>query len=243
MEKKTEIETGEVFLNPRTDFGFKKIFMDKELLIDFLNEIIGEKARITNVEYLPNTVLGEWDTDRKAVFDLYCTNSDNECFIVEMQQYRHTFFIDRSLFYTSAAIRDQAPVGKWDYQLKAVYFIAILNFVEFEEEDVRETYLEQAYLYRRNAQKRLSDRLNMVFIELPKFTKTLEELTTNTERWIYLLKNLEQLKDRPPEVQGRIFERLFKRARINRLTNKEMEEYRASILEYDSVKNAIAYSE
>jgi predicted transposase/invertase (TIGR01784 family) len=110
MEEKTV--TDEVFLNPRTDFGFKKIFMDKKLLIDFLNGIIGGKARITNVKYLPNTVLGEWDTDRKAVFDLYCMNSNNEYFIVEMQQCRQTYFIDRSLFYTSAAIRDQAPVGK-----------------------------------------------------------------------------------------------------------------------------------
>jgi predicted transposase/invertase (TIGR01784 family) len=83
----------------------------------------------------------------------------------------------------------------------------------------------------------------MIFVELPKFTKTAKELTTNTERWIYLLKNLEKLKDRPPEVQGRIFENLFKRARINKLTNKEMEEYRTSIYEYDSIKNAIAYSE
>jgi hypothetical protein len=83
----------------------------------------------------------------------------------------------------------------------------------------------------------------MLFIELPKFTKTAGELNTNVERWIYLLKNLEKLKDRPPEVQGRIFERLFKRAQVNRLTNKEMEEYRTSIFEYDSIKNAIAYSE
>jgi predicted transposase/invertase (TIGR01784 family) len=240
MEKKTEIN--EVYLNPRTDFGFKKIFTDKELLIDFLNGIIDEKAHITNVEYLPNEVLGEWDTDRKAVFDLYCTNSNNEYFIVEMQQYLQTYFIDRSLFYTSAVIRNQAPAGKWDYKLKAVYFIAILDFVEFGESEVKETYIEQVYLYRRNAQKRLSDKLNMIFIELPKFTKMLEELTTNMERWIYLLKNLEKLKDRPPEVQGRIFKKLFKKADINKLTNREMEEYKTSIFEYDSVKNAIAYS-
>jgi hypothetical protein len=88
MEKTTE--TGEVYLNPRTDFGFKKIFSDRELLIDFLNGIIGGKAPITSVEYLPNTVQGEWDTDRKAVFDLYCINSDNDHFIVEMQRYRLT---------------------------------------------------------------------------------------------------------------------------------------------------------
>jgi predicted transposase/invertase (TIGR01784 family) len=140
-------------------------------------------------------------------------------------------------------IRNQAPVGKWDYQLKAVYFIAILDFVEFEEAEVKDTYMEQIYLYRKNAQKRLNNKLNMLFIELPKFTKTAEELTTNTERWIYLLKNLEKLKDLPPEVQGRIFRRLFERAQVKKLTKKEMEEYKTSILEYDSVKSAIAYSE
>jgi predicted transposase/invertase (TIGR01784 family) len=242
-KRESKAEISGIYLNPRTDFGFKKIFMDKELLIDFLNEIIEEKARITNVEYMPNEVLGEWDTDRKAVFDLYCTNSDNEYFIVEMQRYHQTFFIDRSLFYTSATIRNQAPAGKWDYRLKAVYFIAILDFVEFEEENVKDTCIEQIYLYRKNAQKRLTDKLNMIFVELPKFTKQAEELSTNTEQWLFTLKNLEKLKSRPLGVQGKIFEKLFKRAQINKLTEKEVEEYKTSILEYDSVKDAIAYSE
>ncbi|MDR2042150.1 MAG: Rpn family recombination-promoting nuclease/putative transposase [Tannerella sp.] len=242
MEKKKQTATGEVFMNPRPDFGFRKIFMDRELLIDFLNGLIGERAQITGVEYLPNTVAGEWDADRKAVFDLYCTNSEGEYFIVEMQRCLQPHFIDRSLFYASAVIRSQAPAGKWDYRLKAVYFIAVLDFVEFTEADVRESYVEQACLYRRNAQRPLSDKLNMLYIELPKFKKTPEELTTNADRWFYLLKNLEKLKDRPPEVQGRIFEKLFKRAQINRLTTKEMEEYKTSVLEYDSIKSAIAYS-
>ncbi|MDR1332547.1 MAG: Rpn family recombination-promoting nuclease/putative transposase [Tannerella sp.] len=240
MEEKADI--GDVYLNPRTDFGFKKIFLDKDLLIDFLNVIINEEARITDVEYRPSEMSGEWDTDRKAVFDLYCKNSNDEHFIVEMQRYRQTYFIDRSLFYASAAIRSQAPRGKWNYELKAVYFIAILDCVAFEEEEVRDTCIERAFLYREQARKRLSDRLSMIFVELPKFTKTAEELSTNTERWLFLLKNLERLNARPPEVRGEIFERLFRIAEIKKLTEREMEEYRTSIFEYDSVKDAIAYS-
>jgi predicted transposase/invertase (TIGR01784 family) len=229
----------EVYLNPRTDFGFKKIFFDRELLIDFLNEIIGEKARITDVEYLPNEILGEWDTDRKAVFDLYCRNSEGEYFIVEMQKAQQVNIAERSMFYTACSIRNQAPKGKWDYKLKAVYLVAVLDFVAFKEKEVRDEYIEQVYLYRQQAKKKLSDKLDMIFIELPKFTKQLEDLTTNTDRWLYILKNLEKLTSRPAEVQGKVFKRLFELAEIKRLTEEDMEAYKTSILEYDSIKTAI----
>jgi predicted transposase/invertase (TIGR01784 family) len=232
----------EVYLNPRTDFGFKKIFWDKELLIDFLNEIINEKERITDVEYIPNEILGEWDTDRKAVFDLYCKNSEGETFIVEMQKAQQANIVERSLFYSAYSIRNQAPKGKWDYKLKAVYLIAVLDFVAFKEKEAKDDYIEQVYLYRMQAKKRLSDKLNMIFIELPKFTKQPEELETNMDCWLYILKNLENLTSRPTEVQGKVFKRLFELAEIRKLTQKDMEAYKTSILEYDSIKTAVMLS-
>ncbi|MDR1116527.1 MAG: Rpn family recombination-promoting nuclease/putative transposase [Tannerella sp.] len=212
------------------------------MLIDFLNEIIGEKARITDVEYLPNELSGEWDTDRKAVFDLYCKNSEGEYFIVEMQKASQINIVERSLFYSACSICNQAPKGKWDYKLKAVYLVAILDFVAFKEKETEEEYIEQVYLYRNRAKKKLSDKLNMIFVELPKFTKQLKELETNTDRWLYILKNLEKLTSRPAEVQGRMFEKLFEIAEIRKLTKKDKEAYKTSILEYDSIKTAMMLS-
>ncbi|GHT18502.1 hypothetical protein AGMMS4957_00920 [Bacteroidia bacterium] len=83
------------YINPLTDFGFKKLFgteHNKELLIDFLNEIIKEEGCITDISYLPTEQLGAEEEDRKAVFDIYCTNERGEHFIVEMQNAREPYF-------------------------------------------------------------------------------------------------------------------------------------------------------
>ena len=101
----------ERFVNPYTDFGFKKLFgteLNKELLISFLNALLPEREQI--------------------VFDVYCTNEKGERFLVEMQRGEQQFFKDRSLYYATFPIREQACRGNdWDYRLKAVYVIGILE--------------------------------------------------------------------------------------------------------------------
>jgi hypothetical protein len=97
MAKKSEqpVSAPTVFLNLLTDFGFKKVFGDKELLIDFLNGILSE-AHITDVKYQPTEHIGDWDTERKAVYDLLCTNEKGEYFLVEMQRVLQKHFTDRA---------------------------------------------------------------------------------------------------------------------------------------------------
>ncbi|MDR2041658.1 MAG: Rpn family recombination-promoting nuclease/putative transposase, partial [Tannerella sp.] len=134
MNDREEIQPKDpVFLNPLTDFGFKRIFGDRELMIDFLNEVI-QDVYIQNVKYKPTEQLGDWDKERKAVFDLLCTNEKGEYFLVEMQHARQRYFADRMLFYSSYLIRNQAPRKKdWNFELKAVYVVSVLDFVLAEE--------------------------------------------------------------------------------------------------------------
>jgi predicted transposase/invertase (TIGR01784 family) len=121
-----------IFINPFTDFGFKKLFgteFNKELLIDFLNQVLGDRERIQDLTYLNTENLGSTAADRKAIFDLYCENEKEERFIIELQNVKQQYFKDRSIFYSTFPIQSQAPKGKdWDYYLKAVYTIGILNF-------------------------------------------------------------------------------------------------------------------
>jgi predicted transposase/invertase (TIGR01784 family) len=84
--------------------------------------------------------------------------------------------------------------------------------------------------------------LNFIFVELPKFKKPVEALETNVDRWLFCLKNLSRLNARPAEVQGRIFEKLFKAAEIKKLTETDMEAYNKSILEYQDVRDAVDYA-
>jgi predicted transposase/invertase (TIGR01784 family) len=235
-----------VYMNPLTDFGFKKIFfteLNKELLIHFLNEFIQDE-RIVDIRYRPTEQLGEWERDRRATFDIFCTNTKGEYFIVEMQRARQEFFADRALFYSSFPIRNQAPKGKeWNYELKAVYFIAILDFTLFEEEGDEKYVVERVHLLRERTKTKFSNKLNLIFVELPKFNKPAEELRTNADNWLFSLKNLERLNNRPPEVRGRIFKKLFEAAQIKMLTPNEMEEYKKSITDYYDVRSAIRYAE
>ncbi|TAG85330.1 MAG: hypothetical protein EAZ20_15455, partial [Bacteroidetes bacterium] len=127
------------FINPYTDFGFKKLFgeeVNKDILIDFLNTLLDlqDEKRIKNIRYLKNEHLGKYESDRKAIFDIYCETESNEKFIVEMQKAKQQFFKDRALFYTSFLIQQQAKKDNkkknfvWDYELKNVYCVALMDF-------------------------------------------------------------------------------------------------------------------
>jgi len=231
-----------VYINPLTDFGFKRIFgqeKNKELLIDFLNEIIGEEQRIADIDYQPTFQIGGAEDERKAVFDICCKNEKDENFIVEMQKAKQAYFVDRSLFYATFPIQNQAPQGSWNFELKAVYTVAILDFILFDD---TANCIEKIYLTRENTKTKYSDKLNFVFVELPKFKKPLEELVTNFDNWLFCLKNLSSLNARPMEVQGRIFEILFRTAEIKKLTKTEMETYSKSVLEYDDIRDAMNHA-
>ena len=99
----------ERYINPYTDFGFKKLFgteLNKELLISFLNALLQGEQTVKNVTYLNAEHLGTQEIDRRAVFDVYCEGENGEKFLVEMQRGEQQFFKDRSLFYTTFPIRE-----------------------------------------------------------------------------------------------------------------------------------------
>lgn len=241
-----EVILQERYMNPLSDFAFKKLFfneLNKELLIDFLNEVLPWKDKILDIQYQPTLQLGDWEADRKVIFDIFCTNGKGEFFIIEMQKARHPHFRDRCLFYSTFPIRKQAPQGLWNFKLKAVYTIAIMDFTLFNEfEEDENLYIEHVNLLRDSTKTLFSDKLNYVFIELPKFRKEVAELKTNMDRWLFCLKNLSKLDSRPPEVQGKIFEMLFKAAEIQQLKETEMEKYRKSILEYNDVREVADFA-
>ncbi len=126
----------EKYVNLFTDFGFKKLFGEessKTHLIAFLNTLLPVKHHIKELSYTNNEKLGASSTDRKAIFDLHCTSTTGERFIVELQKAKQNFFKERSIFYATFPIQEQAEQGDWDFKLDAVYTIGILDF-EFDED-------------------------------------------------------------------------------------------------------------
>jgi predicted transposase/invertase (TIGR01784 family) len=229
-------EQRERYINPYTDFGFKKLFgteMNKELLISFLNALFNdEDKQIEDVQYLNGENLGDGYGDRRSVFDVYCTTSDGSQFIVEMQKAEQTYFKDRSVYYATTPIRQQAPKGKWDYHLENVYTIGILNFEFPNNEYAPDSYRHEIKLKDVEDHHVFYDKLTFIYLEMPKFNKTEDELETMFDKWMFVLRNLSRLMERPVALQDRVFKKLFEQAEIAKYSVEERRQYEASQKEY-----------
>lgn len=235
-------EWKELYIDPRTDFGFKYLFgtpMNKELLIGFLNAIFHGTHVIKDLTYLNGEQLGIRKEDRRAIFDVYCETESGEKFIVEMQNVFQQFFKDRSVYYSTFPIREQAKRGDWDYRLESVYTVGILNFVFDEDKNSKDYFHHEVKLMDVNTKKVFYDKLTFIYLELPKFTKTEHELETLFEKWVFVLKNLSRLLERPAALQERVFNRLFEAASITRFTPKQLREYEDSVKAYRDIVNAV----
>lgn len=244
------------YINPYTDFGFKLLFgteMNKELLVSFLNALLFGKEVIKNVTYLNTEHLGTQEYDRRAVFDVYCENEQGEKILVEMQRGEQQFFKDRSLYYATFPIREQAPRGEWDYELKGVYVIGILNFVFHESpsqvsageksrllsESASDCFHHQVQLVDLKTKEVFYDKLTFIYLEMPKFNKTEAELETMFDKWMFVLRNLSGLLERPSALQDRVFNRLFKAAEIAAFSPQRRSEYWESLKNYRDWKNVL----
>ncbi|MCF0056235.1 Rpn family recombination-promoting nuclease/putative transposase [Dyadobacter sp. CY356] len=232
------------FIDPLTDFGFKRLFgsePNKEILIDFLNQLfLGQKV-IRDLTYNQTELYGNNEDSKRAIFDLLCTGDNGEQFLVEMQRGRQDFFKERAIFYTSRLISEQLPKGnKWGYKLKEVYFIALLEFTL--EESTSEQYLHDLCLIDKVTGKIFYDKLEYKFIELPKFTKTENELFTDLDRWLFLLKNIVKMDKMPLFMRKSVFEKVFKIAELNNLNKEERMSYDSSLKAKWDYENVMDYA-
>ena len=228
------------YINPFTDYGFKKLFgteINKDLLIDFLNQVLPERHHIQELSYTPTEQLGAGEVDRKAIFDLYCTSPSGERFIVEIQKAKQNYFKDRSVYYSTFPIQEQAKKGDWDYQLAAVYTIGILDFV-FDDDRHEEQVRHIVKLKDQQCQD-FYDKLTFIYLEMPNFNKAESELETDFDKWMYVLKHLPYLQNRPAALQERIFEKLFEAAEIARFDAEEKARYEESLKYYRDLKNVV----
>ena len=234
-EKEMEVEISERYVNPYTDFGFKKLFgseLNKDLLISLLNALFHDKPEITDLSYMNTEHLGEGIVDRKAVFDVYCQLTDGSRIIVEMQKAEQQYFKDRSIYYSTYPIREQGHKGEWNYHLKNVYTVGILNFTFPDGEYPDDSMIHEIKLKDVADNHVFYDKLTFVYLEMPKFNKKEEELETMFDKWMFALSNLARLLERPKALQERIFTRLFEQAEIAHFTPVEREQYVASKKEY-----------
>lgn len=220
------------FINPFTDYGFKKIFgqeISKDLLIDFLNDLLKGERVITDLTFLNNEQLPQYDEGRGIIYDIYCSTDTGEKIIVEMQNKSQLHFKERALFYLSNAIAQQGEAGtEWKFNLKAVYGVFFMNFLLNDNVKLRTDVI----LADRETGELFSDRMRQIFIALPRFCKEEHECENDFERWIYTLKNMETLKRMPFKARKAVFEKLEEIADVASLSKEERERYQNSVNVY-----------
>ena len=237
--KKGENKMSGRYINPYTDYGFKYLFgtePNKDITLELVNALLQGKEVIKSLTLLPTEQLGDTKDDRRSVFDVYCENEQGDKIIIEMQKADQPWFKDRSVYYSSFPIRSQGERGKWLFGLKAVYTIGILDFVFDEDKDDEEYYHHVVQLMDVEKNTVFYDKLTYIYLEMPKFRKTEEELETIADKWLYALKHLPDLLERPKALQERIFKKFFDVAEIAALPKEEYAKYwESEKIFYDNV--------
>ncbi len=231
------------YINPFTDFGFKKIFGEeasKPLLLDFLNALLPQQTKIVDLNFKNTEQPGQTDLDRKAIYDIYCENERGEKFIVELQKAKQNYFKERTIYYSTFPIREQAEKGQWNYNLKAVYCIGILDFTfdDYESESEKGEVVHTIKLKDQDG-KTFHDKLNYIYLEMPNFQKEEEALETRLDKWLYFIEHLEDFQTIPAIFKDEVFTKAFEKAELAKFNQAEMDSYENSLKIYRDLKGVI----
>ncbi len=231
------------YLNPFTDFGFKKIFGEeasKPLLIDFLNALLPISSKIVDLAFKNTEQLGQTNLDRKVIYDIYCENETGEKFIVELQKAKQNYFKERTVYYSTFPIREQAEKGEWNYNLKAVYCIGILDFTfdDYETEPEKSEVVHTIKLKNQNG-KIFYDKLTYIYLEMPNFKLTENQLISRLDKWLFFIKHLEDFQSIPAIMADEVFNQAFSRAEIAKFGQSELMNYENSLKIYRDLKGVI----
>ena len=235
------------------DKGFKIVLGQtgsEEVLKHLLNRMLGTK--ISWLEYRNTEHPGMTEDERSSRFDVYCEDEDGTCFQVEMQNWSQKFFNKRAVYYSSLILQDQAAKAqrqarqklfKWDYDFKPLYVVSFLNFKNWTAENLGEKQNEYISIYRYSdieTKNELGDGTNLVFVDLYRFSKSIEECDSLDEIWLYSIKNMFSLGSCPEEVKGTEIEDLFIRSELAKMTKEQRIKYEEEVMTRNDILNSIA---
>jgi predicted transposase/invertase (TIGR01784 family) len=234
------------FINPRVDYAFKKIFgshQSEKILISFLNAIIydGEKIieSLTIVNpFNPGQIISFKDTylDVKAVL------VDGSIVVIEMQVARMTAFNKRVAYNLAKAYANQLDKGEKYPLLNPAIAVTITDFILFKTTDDA----INKFVFQEETKKLecLDKELRLIFVELPKFKKTLSELQGLKDKWIYFLKEAASL-DGIPESLGEVveIEQALNIANFINMSPEELEVVENRGIAMQDERGRIAYAE
>ncbi len=220
------------FLDPKNDFAFKRIFgslKNKDILIHFINDMLcfaGDK-KITEVQFLKPSQDPDILSKKQSILDVLCTDPIGRQYIVEMQVAKTAGFEQRAQYYAAKAYANQLNQGDGYHQLKEIIFVAITDFIMFP--DKKNYKSDHVILDKITYDHDLKD-FSFTFLELPKFNKSIDQLSNMIEKWTYFFKHAEETTESDlKKIIGtdQIIERAYEALNRFSLSQNEMLTYDA----------------
>ena len=226
------------------DDVFKLVFgreSTKDVMIEFLNQVIPDRT-ISDLEFIDKEMHPVVRDSKGSVYDMFCKTDDGSRIIVEVQRRKQPFYPERALYYSTFQIQRQVETGAEEYDFLPVYVVNILDFTMNRYSDcskVKTTYR----LYEEDTHSLLTDRVTSIFIELPKFTKEIDDLDGNILEGMYFcLKNMTSLKERPEVLGHKVFKKIFEVSELLEMEEEIRKKVIHSMTTERDLRNQMAYA-
>ncbi len=213
------------FLDVKTDYAFKKVFgsaESKPILISFLNALIGfpEGREVTDLTIVDPYQIPMLQGMKDTYVDVKATLADGGQVIVEMQVLNVKGFEQRILYNAAKSYSRQLREGEDYTLLNPVIALTLTDFTLFETDALCSRFLllekERFIQYR--------DDIELIFFELPKFTKDEAQLVTIQDKWLYFVKNAGRLNLVPKALDEVPIREAFAIANTAALSREELEQ-------------------
>jgi predicted transposase/invertase (TIGR01784 family) len=235
-----------IFVDPKNDVAFRKIFGDenkKEILISFLNNILdfsGTGKEITDIAIKNPYQVPKLKELKETILDIKAIDKRNIHYIIEMQMFHTTAFEKKVLYYVGKAYYQQLNRAEDYPKLNQVIFLGFLNFKLFHSNP---DYATRHIILDEKTNDHYFQDFELNFVELPKFTKTLEELKDVKEKWIYFVKHAGSMKMIPRELQEpKELREAFESAKQMKWSKEELEAYDSRGIYIQDERGRIEYA-
>lgn len=226
------------------DDVFKLVFgqeSTKDVMIEFLNQIIPDK-KIVDLDFGDKEMRSANRREKNSIYDMSCKTDDGTRIIVELQRRKQHDYTERALYYSTFQIRNQVETGADSYEFCPVYSINILDF-NLDVNDGNPNVLTTYRLYEKDRRNLLTDKYTIIFIELRKFKKSVEELDKDILEGIYFcLKNMYRLTERPRQLEHDIFKKIFEIAELANMEDNKRFEILSKMTTERDLRNQMAYA-
>lgn len=226
------------------DGVFKLIFgreSCKDVMIEFLNQVIPDRM-IVDLEFIDKEMHPVERDLKGSVYDMLCKTDDGSRVIVEVQRRKQPFYPERALYYSTFQIQRQVESGAEEYDFLPVYVVNILNFIMDDNDESKEVMSVYRLLDEKSG-RLLTDKVTFIFLELPKFKKTLEELDGNVLEGMYFcFKNIGQLDERPEVLNHQIFSKIFEVSEMYNMDKRTRDKVKNKMTTERDLRNQMAYA-